>query len=126
MCLYVMLTGIPPFVGRNHEEIERAICEAELRFPDNPKVSSELRAIIAGLLTKDPQKRASIESVAESRWFIEKVRGFNGQLDDDSDQTISSRTIELTRQLGFPMEVIKETIERRRQDHINACVNLLK
>lgn len=67
-----------------------------------------------------------VESVGDSAWFVEKCKEFKGQLDDDSDAYVSTKAIELTRRLGFPAEVIKDSIERRRQDHVNACVNLLK
>lgn len=67
-----------------------------------------------------------IEAIAESRWFKQKCREIGGSIDEGQEAPINPHTIEQTKALGFPLEVIKETIERKRQNQINVCLALLR
>ncbi|KAK4529716.1 hypothetical protein CCYA_CCYA02G0573 [Cyanidiococcus yangmingshanensis] len=50
-----LITGLPPFYSTNVNLMMERILKAELRLPDY--VSLEARALIAGLLTRDPSRR---------------------------------------------------------------------
>jgi len=55
--LYEMLTGDPPFQGRDIEGLFTEIKESDVQLATQIKISPEALALIQGLLTKDSQKR---------------------------------------------------------------------
>jgi len=55
--LYEMLTGDPPFQGRDIEGLFSEIKEAEVQLASHTRISSEALALIKGLLTKESNKR---------------------------------------------------------------------
>ncbi|KAJ6251048.1 camp-dependent protein kinase catalytic subunit prkx [Anaeramoeba flamelloides] len=56
--LYEMLTGMPPFIAENRNEMFRAIINNEPTFPNY--VSEEASDLISGLLQKKPENRLGI------------------------------------------------------------------
>ncbi|KTW26197.1 hypothetical protein T552_03089 [Pneumocystis carinii B80] len=61
--LYEMLTGLPPFYNENTNEMYRRILQDPLRFPDD--IDKEARSLLAGLLTRNPEKRLGNLGAAE-------------------------------------------------------------
>jgi len=55
--LYEMLTGDPPFQGRDIEGLFNEIKESEVQLAPHTKISNEALALIQGLLTKDANLR---------------------------------------------------------------------
>jgi serine/threonine protein kinase len=53
--LYEMLTGLPPFYCQDRERLFEKIRKSELHYP--PSLSQNSKALLKGLLTKDPSKR---------------------------------------------------------------------
>jgi serine/threonine protein kinase len=53
--LFEMLTGLPPFYSQDREKLFEKIREAELQYP--PVVQRQAKALLKGLLAKDPSKR---------------------------------------------------------------------
>ena len=72
---YVLLTGEFPFVGHSIEECIKAIVENDVVWPSN--VSESCLDLLAHMLEKDPQKRASAEellrhpAITGSKYFYE-------------------------------------------------------
>lgn len=62
--LYEMVTGRPPFRARNHVELLRKIEAADdvIKFPREVVISSEMKALVRGLLKRNPVARMSFES----------------------------------------------------------------
>lgn len=62
--LYEMVTGRPPFRARNHVELLRKIEAAEdiIKFPREVVVSSDMKALVRGLLKRNPVERISFEN----------------------------------------------------------------
>ncbi|KND92323.1 Serine/threonine-protein kinase apg-1 [Tolypocladium ophioglossoides CBS 100239] len=62
--LYEMITGRPPFRARNHVELLRKIEAAEdiIKFPREVVVSSDMKALVRGLLKRNPVERMSFET----------------------------------------------------------------
>merc|ERR1711964_774429 len=56
---YVLLTGRPPFWGRDNREILRRILKGKLTFPRTIKLSKTCREFISRLIRHDPKKRMS-------------------------------------------------------------------
>lgn len=55
--LYELLFGRSPFYATKKEDIFLAILNSEPKFPKSPAVSKEVKALIRGLLTKNPNHR---------------------------------------------------------------------
>ena len=62
--LYEMITGRPPFRARNHVELLRKIEAAEdvIKFPREVIATPEMKALVRGLLKRNPVERMSFES----------------------------------------------------------------
>lgn len=62
--LYEMVTGRPPFRASNHVELLRKIEAAadHIKFPREAIVSTELKALIRGLLKRNPVERMSFDN----------------------------------------------------------------
>ncbi|KAL9663094.1 hypothetical protein QQ045_027931 [Rhodiola kirilowii] len=55
--LYELLHGTTPFKGAGNKATLLNVVGQPLKFPDTPKVSTNARDLIKGLLVKEPQKR---------------------------------------------------------------------
>ena len=55
--LYELVTGLPPYYSKDHDEIYDSILNEELVIPDHFDLSPELRNFLKGLLHKDPKMR---------------------------------------------------------------------
>mmetsp|Transcript_1051 Transcript_1051/g.3994 ORF Transcript_1051/g.3994 Transcript_1051/m.3994 type:complete len:188 (+) Transcript_1051:1055-1618(+) len=55
--VYELVYGVTPFASKNRNECFKRILEEELSFPQEPRVSGECKALIEGLLAKDPAAR---------------------------------------------------------------------
>jgi len=67
--LYEMLTGDPPFQGRDIEGLFAEIKESEVILASHTKVSPEALALIKGLLTKDSNKRLKASECKTHAFF---------------------------------------------------------
>ena len=61
--LYVLATRQYPF--KSGQEI----CEASLLWPEAPRLSTEFKEMVAGMLQKDSELRASLEETLALPWF---------------------------------------------------------
>ncbi|PFH60114.1 hypothetical protein XA68_11469 [Ophiocordyceps unilateralis] len=75
--LYEMITGRPPFRARNHVELLRKIEAAEdvIKFPSEVTVSSELKALVRGLLRRSPLERMTFEVFFAQRVVTDDIPG---------------------------------------------------
>ena len=68
-----MIFGIPPFYSKNHSLMFERIKNAEIKFPDKPKGTDEVKDIIIRLLIKEPTKRMGsqkdVEEIKNHPWF---------------------------------------------------------
>jgi serine/threonine protein kinase len=72
--LYMLLYGVAPFNGGNHREIGEAVRSTALAFPD-PDVDAsssaifgdDWRALLTGMLCKDPAKRFNLKQIKKHR-----------------------------------------------------------
>lgn len=65
--LYEMVTGLPPFYTQDRAELLQRLKYDEPRAPKH--VSPKLQSLLNGLLSRDPEKRLSIEAVKKHEWF---------------------------------------------------------
>jgi len=66
---YVLVTGRPPFWGRENKEIIRKIVRGNVRFPSTIKLSDECKDFILALLQKPPDKRLSAAEALKHPWI---------------------------------------------------------
>eukprot|EP00826_Nyctotherus_ovalis_P030099 TRINITY_DN2390_c0_g4_i1.p1 TRINITY_DN2390_c0_g4~~TRINITY_DN2390_c0_g4_i1.p1 ORF type:complete len:720 (-),score=267.85 TRINITY_DN2390_c0_g4_i1:106-2265(-) len=68
--LFEMLTGRPPFEGRNQKELFDNIIRLKISYPkDFPKLAKDL---VAKLLKPNPKDRLSLKELLEHPWFTGK------------------------------------------------------
>lgn len=72
--LYILLSGYPPFPGKNDKEIMRNVMKGEYSLDGEEwkYISEEGKDLVRRMLMYDPSKRLSAKEVLEHRWF-EKV-----------------------------------------------------
>jgi len=61
--LYYFLYGRPPFYGLSAEELKRKVINDELTFPQDSEVSEKAKNLISACLTKDPEKRITLQEI---------------------------------------------------------------
>ncbi|GAX72687.1 hypothetical protein CEUSTIGMA_g143.t1 [Chlamydomonas eustigma] len=76
MILYFALVGRPPFQGCiTAEELEKAICMEELKFPTETlfEISEEGKHFASRMACKDPTSRASITELFQHPWLNKQM-----------------------------------------------------
>jgi len=70
--LYIMLSGVAPFLGETPQEIFEAVLCGRLRFPSDRwlSVSHSAKDLIRRMLSRDVTKRLSAQQVLEHPWII--------------------------------------------------------
>jgi len=66
---YVLLTGRPPFYGRDNKEILKKIIKAKVIFPKGQKLSSSAKDFIRKLIKKNPKTRMSAKEALQHKWL---------------------------------------------------------
>lgn len=51
------------------KKTEKLICHSSVKFPDEPKISSECKNLVEKILTKDPRRRPNYEWILDHPWF---------------------------------------------------------
>lgn len=55
--LYELVTGLPPFYTKDHDELQENIICKEIYFPDHIPLSNEIKDLLSKLLKKDEKQR---------------------------------------------------------------------
>lgn len=73
VCLYVMLSGSPPFDGQGEDDIFDKILYHEPDFSRSPwpSVSSHAKLLLKNLLKKSPDRRPDTKAILQHRWLCE-------------------------------------------------------
>jgi len=66
---YVLLTGRPPFWGRDNREILRRILKGKLTFPRTINLTKTCTHFIQCLIKHDPKKRLSAKDALDHPWI---------------------------------------------------------
>jgi calcium-dependent protein kinase len=87
---YVLLTGRPPFYGRDNKEILKQIIRYKVTFPKKGKISSLAKDFIRRLVEKRPKIRYSAKQALQHKW----LQGYAGKEDLGRDlvESLSSYT----------------------------------
>ena len=73
---YEMLIGVPPFDATSYEELISKILKGNYQIPKNLKLSKEAISFINGMLQHNPQKRLSIDELANHNFLVKNVKDF--------------------------------------------------
>ncbi len=73
---YEMLIGVPPFDATSYEELISKIQKGNYQIPKNLKLSKEAISFINGMLQYNPEKRLSIDQLANHNFLIKNVKDF--------------------------------------------------
>ena len=81
--LYSLVTGKVPWDGAGSIiGVQAAVRSEQLRFPEVPSLSEELRDLISRMLDKDPQRRMTLVDIKEHSWV---TNGGAEPLPDEAD-----------------------------------------
>jgi serine/threonine protein kinase/serine/threonine protein phosphatase PrpC/CRP-like cAMP-binding protein len=70
--LHTMVTGTPPFMGKNEFELVEKLKKGEFRVSIEVQLDPHLKNLLQGLLEVDASKRLTIEHVAEHDWVTQE------------------------------------------------------
>ena len=73
---YELLIGVPPFDATSYEELVSKIQKGNYKIPKNLKLSKEAISFINGMLQYNPEKRLSIDQLANHNFLIKNVKDF--------------------------------------------------
>jgi len=120
---YVLLTGRPPFHGRNNKEILKKILRAKLMWPKNCKISRNAKEFILGLINRQPSNRFSAQQALQHKWL--RGEASTVILGSELQQSISNYSKAsklkkvLVRMLGNEMTRDDKTLIRYQFDQID-------
>merc|ERR1712060_36648 len=66
---YVLLTGRPPFYGRDNKEILRKILRAKVIWPRRSKLSNVAKDFVLSLVKRDTKDRFSAKQALQHKWL---------------------------------------------------------
>lgn len=71
--LYIMLSGMPPFVGKDKASLDNNIKNKQVEFNGNEwaNISNEAKDLIEKMLLKSANKRMSAKQCSKQSWFDE-------------------------------------------------------
>ncbi|ETO23677.1 calcium/calmodulin-dependent protein kinase I [Reticulomyxa filosa] len=93
--MYILLCGLPPFWGRNPREVAEAIVFDDVKFEecDWTHVSDQGKALIQGLLEKDPNKRKTMDDVLNHTWLFSAKTTLSKIALSSLRETVARRTV---------------------------------
>lgn len=67
--LYFLLCGKLPFTGTTRAEVITKITKSQFKFPDKKIISPGCKALLNGLLNKNPKSRITMIEILQSEWY---------------------------------------------------------
>lgn len=79
--MYEVMCGRPPFRASNHVELLRRIEKGEdrIKFPEEVVISSSMKALIRGLLKRNPVERMSFQDFFAHGVIVDEIPGLVGE-----------------------------------------------
>ncbi|XP_070494327.1 SNF-related serine/threonine-protein kinase isoform X2 [Chironomus tepperi] len=126
--LYMLVCGQPPFQEANDSETLTMIMDCKYTMP--PHISSECRRLIASMLVREPEKRATIEQIANDSWLSQGEQSQPEYLplvskEQVSDEDHSFIVQKMVNGNIAQKDEILEALDRNEYNHITATYFLL-
>ncbi|XP_055837908.1 SNF-related serine/threonine-protein kinase isoform X2 [Episyrphus balteatus] len=129
--LYMLVCGQPPFEKANDSETLTMIMDCKYSMPSHVTVTC--RRLIASMLVRDPEKRATLEQIAQDVWLKQNSTGAEPLLDhlplvsreqvsEDDHAFIIQKMINGN---IATKEDIMQSLDRNKYNHITATYFLL-
>jgi calcium-dependent protein kinase len=105
---FVLLTGKPPFIGKDKEEVYNAIINKELnlKIPDLFRCSKDAVDFLSKVLVKNPDERLTAKQALEHPWLLDANIS---QLDPNQDaglQHVTHNLLEFSKANQFQKMVL--------------------
>mmetsp|Transcript_183330 Transcript_183330/g.581372 ORF Transcript_183330/g.581372 Transcript_183330/m.581372 type:complete len:466 (+) Transcript_183330:103-1500(+) len=119
--LFALVCGYLPFEDQNTAALYKKILAADYTLPNF--ISDAVKDLIAGLLTVDPQKRATVNSVRAHPWYRQvpeasvSPKEIAVNLDEDVLHELEA--------YGFPRDYAVRCLELNKHNHITTTYYLL-
>ncbi|XP_045528753.1 uncharacterized protein LOC123717040 isoform X4 [Pieris brassicae] len=134
--LYVLVCGALPFDGGTLSELRSVVVSGKFRIPYF--MSQDCEHLIRHMLVVDPDRRLTLRAVGRHRWLRTHCNTLSAQTYELSDghcachigvnDTSSGASSALAQMLTLPgltHEIIQQSVEEERFDHISAIYHLL-
>ena len=125
--MYILLSGLPPFNGRDDDEIYEKILigKYDIKSPPFDKVSSNCLDLIENLLNMDVKKRFSAEQALNHEWFknFKSKELYNRITDRDAIKVLLNNLKKYKRTSIIQETALAYLVHQfpRIKDVINAC-----
>ncbi|XP_045487242.1 serine/threonine-protein kinase par-1 isoform X1 [Pieris rapae] len=134
--LYVLVCGALPFDGGTLSELRSVVVSGKFRIPYF--MSQDCEHLIRHMLVVEPDRRLTLRAVGRHRWLRTHCNTLNAQTYELSDghcachvgvnDTSNGASSALAQMLALPgltHEIIQQSVEEERFDHISAIYHLL-
>lgn len=108
--LYILLTGSMPFVGNDIWELRQKILKGEFHLPEN--LSEECQDLIKRLMTLNPWRRITIDSVMQHPWV--HLTQESPAIREPSSDDLNPAITEVMENMGYTVDEIKTSVEEKK------------
>ena len=123
--LYGLLTGCVLFGAETIPQLNEKIVKGEFSFPEKPPLSEQAKSLVKTMLIVDPSKRPKIADVLNHPWVkdAEKQSCLNSRK-ETCKKEINEMALNQTAALGFPQDLILESLKSGEMNHATASYYL--
>lgn len=127
--LFMLVCGHPPFQEANDSETLTMIMDCKYTMPEH--VSGGCRSLIGNMLVREPEKRATLQQIAQNEWLLEgSIEETPEYLPLVSREQVSEEdhTLIIQKMINGKIatkEEILEALDRNEYNHITATYFLL-
>jgi len=122
--LFALVCGYLPFEDQNTAALYKKIMAADYRPPKF--ISQEVKDLIAGLLTTEPNKRFTIPIVRSHPWYRQIAESSSTPRDLNKEQhNLEEDVLRELDAFGFPREYAVRCLELNKHNHVTTTYYLL-
>jgi len=116
--LYILLSGIPPFTGKDEQEILKKVASEVIKLDSEEwqEISHEAKDLILKMLERNPEARISAEKALQHPWIKNKK---NSLADHDDNNNIFKNVRKFTQKQKFQEAVIDYLVHQVNINDIN-------
>jgi len=120
--LFALVCGYLPFEDQNTAALYRKILNAEYQAPKF--ISESARDLIAGMLTTDPEQRATVSRIRAHPWYrqVSEAAIVSGE---KGDPVLEEDVLEQLDRCGFPRDYAAKCLQMNKHNHVTTTYYLL-